>query len=216
MSVFPELRTALDALTNRIPRTCVRDDGTTDRIWDECLLDQLANAVVQGSESGSGSSGKPKSKPPIPMNVLSLNVEMRTYVTRYANAHLLDMRQLTIAKQLAMVVDHICVNVMRRPAATWAALLTRWADQMRDVSGHRLVRVRELPFNCPVCARRWIPVARDGEESRRPIMSGVFEGESMTSLTCAMCGTWERGSSLDDLVEYMMSLSPGLCQTAMS
>lgn len=192
------LRLALDGLTNQIPRTVARDDGTTVQVWDDCLLDQLAS-LGQGGEAGNGASGKPGSKPPIAIDVLALRVDIRNAVARVRVRH----AGTGTAAQLRAVVDHLISTQQWAQCVDWAALLHAWARRINDLSGVERPRSRPLPIDCPVCGQRWQYVDSDGETVRRPILSAMFDRDVMLSLDCASCGTWARGAELDALVTFM-------------
>ena len=186
-----ELRFALDALTNQIPRTLTRDDGTTEQVWDDCLLDQLEQMGQASTRAGTGGV-PPGSRPPVAFDVIALRVEMRDACQAPATA-----------ARLGAIVDSLIDSMQWEACTDWARTLRRWAATIRDMSGAERVRARPLPIDCPACHARWQYVDCDGETLRRPIMSAVFDGELMLSMHCASCGSWPRGRALDALVAFM-------------
>lgn len=203
MSTFTglTLRLALDKLTNQIPRNVTRDDGSTVQVWDDCLLEQLDN---MGSESsrGGGSHGKPGSKPPIALDVIALRLDMRNAIARMWRANLADNGT---AGQLRTIVDYLIRSQQWALCEQWTVTLHGWERRINDLSGVERPRARPLPIECPACGERWQYVENDGETVRRPILSAVFDGDTMASLDCASCGTWSRGVELDALVAHMMA-----------
>lgn len=195
-----ELRFALDALVNKIPRTVMRDNGSTCQVWDDCLLDQLAN-LGQGGESGSGGAhSKPGSKPPVPIDVLALRVDIRDAIAGMWRA---GLPNTGTAAQLRAIVDHLIETNQWAAVYDWTELLRAWALRINDLSGVERPRSRPLPIDCPACRQRWQYVTTDGETVRRPILSALFDGDVMLSLDCASCGSWQRGPALDALVTFM-------------
>lgn len=195
------LHHALDALTNRIPRTVHRDDGSTVQIWDDCLLDQLAR-LGEGGEIGQGGSGKPGSKPPVAIDVLALRLDIRSAI-RDAISSVLSVkteRPIGTAAQLRFIVHHV---IDADECDRWTELLTTWARRINDLSGAERPRMRALPIACPACGQRWQYVDSDGETVRKPIMSALFDGPIVLALDCASCGSWSRGEELDALVAFM-------------
>lgn len=165
----------LRALTDRIPVDIVRDDGTTERVWVKSLLDQLAEAE-QGTERGSSASGKPKSKPPISIEVIAIRAAIDALITKWRYAHLDRKDALRNIGWLAGQFE-----------SDYTDKLIDWADRIRNVTGVERPRVMDLAIICPSCDQSWVARDDEGETVRnRAVYVILFKG-TVQSFGCRGC-----------------------------
>nr|QOL00340.1 hypothetical protein [uncultured organism] len=187
---------AVEALTYRQRDTVSRDNGTTEVVFVDSLLDQVIAMVRPSGEAsrGGSSSGKPHSRPPLSVDALTLIVE----IERCTESHDLAAGIRTIARTLERTHD-------TAGQTDFTERLRRWIVRVKAMTGNAETRTRPLPINCPACQSFWVWDLRDGEPVRTYAVFTTFRGDEVASFGCLVCKTtWERGDDLDELVAWQL------------
>lgn len=194
------MRAELDALTNRVPVDVKRDNGTTDRVWVKSLLAQLAEAV-QGTEPnrGGASGGKPDSKPPIDIDVIQMNLDIRDAI-RDESTMLLMHTTGDHALDLQRIERNLLSDSRR---AIWSARLKEWEKRIRKLSGEEQPKTVALQIQCPSCGESWIPTLQGDELVwNRAVYATMMHGK-VQSFSCSGCG--DDAGRLNTMIDAMLA-----------
>lgn len=202
VTTTPDLWRWVDALTQPQRHRLHRENGTVEHLTLPCLLDQLeADLSATGSDSGRG--GKPGSRPPVNVTVLSLLGEMDAVLSDAITGEGLTRRD-TLAGKLRAIAAHIAgsdPDVLE----WWTGIVRGWTGDVRAClpepeEGGSTRLIRGMP--CPTC-RTWTIERTDGTDVYRdPALVLVFNNRYVRYALCRACGeNWARGDRLIALAD---------------
>lgn len=195
-----DLWDAADTLTQRHRKRLWRDDGTSETIPLPSLLEQLTEAVQQGTEQQGGHT-VPGSRPPADIAAMALLIG----IAREIRDGCIDWRVKRAHDNPRDLRAWVSEVIRRGDQNTWRGLhrlMRWWAGQIHGILAADQDRTwRMHGAACRVCQSTRVPTYDDeGQEAHQPAIIVHSQDGVIDRIVCDFCGSELTGPQLVEIV----------------